>query len=196
MLGALYGKIVVRFQQLADVVRVQHRIQRRLPQSIAAVRHDVGQRANQHAEIAVECAHTADRLRQIVIPRPAIALRASDAASAETAPALLHRHGPAAGTAAAMRRRKRLVQIQVHHIDAEIARPRDADQRIHVRAVHVDQRAFGVQNVRRSCVMFSSNTPSVFGLVIISAGDVFRRRALAGSRSTMPRSFDLMFSTE
>ncbi len=44
-----------------------------------------------------------------------------------------------------MRRRKRLVQVQMDHVDAHVARPRDADQRIHVGAVHVDQPA-GVVN--------------------------------------------------
>ena len=40
-----------------------------------------------------------------------------------------------------MRSRKRLVQIQVNDVDTHIARPRDANQRVHVRAVHVDQTA-------------------------------------------------------
>ena len=48
-----------------------------------------------------------------------------------------------------MRRRKRLVQIQVHDIDAEIAGPRNAHQRIHVGAIHVHQRAFVMQDAGR-----------------------------------------------
>ena len=47
-----------------------------------------------------------------------------------------------------MRRRERLVQIQVHHVHAEVARPRLAHQRVHVRAVHVQQRALRMQDVR------------------------------------------------
>ena len=47
-----------------------------------------------------------------------------------------------------MRRRERLVQVQVHHVDAEIAGRVDAHQRVHVRAVHVEQGALGVQDVR------------------------------------------------
>ena len=62
---------------------------------------------------------------------------------------LLHRHRTAARTAAAVRRRERLVQVEVHHVDAEIARPRDAHQRVHVGAIHVNQRAFGVQDLGR-----------------------------------------------
>ncbi len=62
---------------------------------------------------------------------------------------LLHRHRTAARTAAAVRRGERLVQVQVHHVDAEIAGPRNAHQRVHVRAIHVHQRALGVQDLRR-----------------------------------------------
>ena len=46
-----------------------------------------------------------------------------------------------------MRRRKGLVQVQVHHVHAEVAGARLAHQRIHVGAIHVKQRALGVQNV-------------------------------------------------
>ena len=56
-------------------------------------------------------------------------------------------HRAGAGTAAAMRRRKRLVQVQVHHVHAKVAGPRLADERVHVGAVHVEQRALGVENV-------------------------------------------------
>ena len=40
------------------------------------------------------------------------------------------------------------MQIQMHHIHAKITRPRLAHQRIHVRAIHVQQRALRMQNVR------------------------------------------------
>src|SRR5207302_4769914 len=40
-----------------------------------------------------------------------------------------------------MWRRESLVQIQMNYIDAHVARSRHADQRIHVRAVHVNQAA-------------------------------------------------------
>ena len=45
-----------------------------------------------------------------------------------------------------MRRRERLVQVQVHHVGAEVAGTHLADQRVHVGAVHVKQRALGVQH--------------------------------------------------
>ena len=58
----------------------------------------------------------------------------------------LHRDRACAGAAAAVRRRKSFVKIQVHHVDAEIAGAGDARQRVHVGAVHVEQRALGVQD--------------------------------------------------
>ena len=43
-----------------------------------------------------------------------------------------------AGPAAAVRNRERLVQVQVAHVGADCRRARQADLRVHVRAVHVD----------------------------------------------------------
>ncbi len=41
------------------------------------------------------------------------------------------------------------MQVQVHHVDAEIARPRHASQRIHVGAVHIEQGAARVKQFGR-----------------------------------------------
>ncbi len=62
---------------------------------------------------------------------------------------LLHRHRTTARSAAAVGRGKSLVQIQVHHVHAEIAGTRDAHQRVHVGAIHVEQRAFAMQRFGR-----------------------------------------------
>ena len=59
---------------------------------------------------------------------------------------LLHRHRARAGTAAAVRRGKRLMQVQVHHVHAEIAGTDFAHQRVHVGAIHIEQAAFGVHD--------------------------------------------------
>ena len=40
------------------------------------------------------------------------------------------------------------MQIDVHHIHAEIAWTGDAYQRVHVRAVHIEERSLGVQDFR------------------------------------------------
>ena len=39
------------------------------------------------------------------------------------------------------------MQVQVHHVHAKVAGAHLAHQRIHVGAIHVEQRALGVQNV-------------------------------------------------
>ena len=46
-----------------------------------------------------------------------------------------------------MRSRKSLVQVEVHHVDAEVAGAYFADQRVHVGAIHIEQRALCVKNV-------------------------------------------------
>ena len=113
------------------------------------MRQDVGQRAHQHAEVAVErLAPCRSICGTIVIPGPGILQPLQPRRRQERLQMLLHRHRTAARAAAAMRRGERLVQIDVHHVDAEIARPRDAHQRIHIRAVHVDHGALGVQDLR------------------------------------------------
>ena len=51
---------------------------------------------------------------------------------------------PHAGAAAAVRDAEGLVQVQVADVGAEVAGPRQADQRVHVGAVEVDLAAVGV----------------------------------------------------
>ena len=56
----------------------------------------------------------------------------------------------------------------MHHVAAEVARPRDAQNRVHVGTVDVDQAADVVQqsgDIGRSA---GSKSPSVFGLVIMN----------------------------
>ncbi len=59
----------------------------------------------------------------------------------------LARNRARSGTAAAVGCRESLVQVQVHHVDAEVARTHLADQRVHVGAIHVEQRALGMEDV-------------------------------------------------
>ena len=106
----------------------------------------------------------------------------------------LHRDRTRAGTAAAVRRGKCFVQIEVHHVDAEISGARDAGKRVHVRAVHVKQRACACRMSAISA-MRSSKMPSVEGLVIISAATSSVTSSRSLSTSIWPCDSDLMFST-
>ncbi len=54
---------------------------------------------------------------------------------------LAHGDGAGAGTAGAVRAGERLVDVVVHHVDAEIAGPGDAENGVHVGAVEIDQAA-------------------------------------------------------
>ena len=66
---------------------------------------------------------------------------------------------------------KRLVKIEVHHVDAEISGPHDAHQRVHVGAVHVQHGALLVQNLRHlGDVLFEH--PERVGIGAHQAGDV------------------------
>ena len=113
------------------------------------MRQDVGQRAHQHAEVAIKCAHFADRLGTVVIESPRLAGALQPGHRQEWLEMLFHGDRTASGTAAAVGRGERLVQVEVHHVHAEIAGTRDTHQRVHVGAIHIQQRAFRVQDFRR-----------------------------------------------
>ena len=92
---------------------------------------------------------------------------------------LLHGYRAGAGSAAAVRSGKRLVQVQVHHVDAEIAGTRNARQRVHVGAVHIQQRALGVQDVRDLGDVFLEHAEGV-GIGDHDPGDIFVHCARQG----------------
>ena len=88
---------------------------------------------------------------------------------------LLDRHRPAAGASAAVGRRKGLVQIEVHDVDAEIAGTGDADERVHVGAIHVDQRTFAVDDLSGFDDVFFKDAERV-GVGHHERGDIVCRR--------------------
>src|ERR1039457_3520856 len=129
----LVGELVVGLQQFADVGGVEHGIHGGDAESGAAVGHDVGERADQDAEVAVKSTNLAYRVGEIVGPRirsSFVVRRSSFEAGGgeEGLEVFLHGYCAAAGAAAAVGRRKCLVQIEVHYVYAEIAGAGDADQ--------------------------------------------------------------------
>src|SRR5690349_19395144 len=54
---------------------------------------------------------------------------------------------PGSRSAGAVRPGEGLVHVVVHHVAAEIPWPRDAHDRVHVRAVDIDQAASGVDDL-------------------------------------------------
>ena len=146
--GQRIRQFVGALKLLSNVIRVQHGVFRGLPHS-RAVCQNVRQRANQNAEIAGERFHSADGIRTHRFQRqtPALLFH-QDGHRTERLENFLHRHRTCARTSAAVRGRKGFVQVQVHHVNAQIARPRHAGQRVHVRAVHIQQGALAVQDLR------------------------------------------------
>ena len=62
---------------------------------------------------------------------------------------LADRDRPGAGTAAAVRRRERLVRVDVHDVEAGLAGLEPAEDGVEVRAVHVGERADGVDGLEQ-----------------------------------------------
>ena len=106
----------------------------------------------------------------------------------------LDRHRPRSRTAAAVRRGKSFVQVQVHHVHAEIAGPRLADQRVHVGAVHVKQAAFGVHDVGDLVNVLLEHSQRI-GIGEHQRGDVFIHLRFERGDIDHAAAFDFRFST-
>jgi hypothetical protein len=105
-----------------DVVRVQdghlgHVPERRPPHAHERVR------AHEHAERPGEAAHLADRLRLVPVVAEAGVRPRDPRDRQERLEHAADGHGAAAGAAAAVRLRERLVQVEVDDVEAHVARP-------------------------------------------------------------------------
>ena len=145
--GRRVGQLIDVFQMLADEVRIQHRIARSLQNPFRPVGQDVGQRPHQYPEVAEEGAHAPNGLRPVEVPtETAGAFLPQDRKGQERLQDFLHCHRPGAGPAAAVGRRKSLVQVQVDDVGAELPRAGHSGQRVHVGPVQIDQPAPAVNN--------------------------------------------------
>ena len=81
-----------------------------------------------------------------------------------------------------------LVQIEVHHVEAQVAGADDAKHGVHdSRRRHTSSRRSHAPTPS-TFSMFSSKRPSVFGLVSIMPTTVSSQAASSALRSTLPRS--------
>ena len=102
---------------------------------------DVGQRSGEHEGVAVPAVHPTDRARG---RRPAIGAVVEERRlrpREEVDHALADRHRAGTGSPAAVRGRKGLVEIHVDDVKAHVAGANDAQDRIEVGAVVVEQSA-------------------------------------------------------
>ena len=140
-------KLIRATQPREQVVGVQHRRRRHLPERWA-VRADVGVGAHEHPERPAEPTHLADRLRPVVVKPEGVAVADDRRHGQELLEDVAHRDRAAAGPAAVVRLRERLVQIEVYDVEPEVAGPRDSANRVQIRAVVVHQRACAVEDPR------------------------------------------------
>ena len=156
------------------------------------MRADIGVRAHEDAGVADEAAQPADRRRSLVGPlqaeRPVVAAQHTRRRQVRQEP-LPHPDRSGAGTAAAVGRAEGLVDVEVHDVEAGLARLEAAEDRVEVGAVHVGQRARLVDRVEQLADP-ASNSPSVEGLVIMTAAVRGPSAALKASRSTPPSAAD------
>src|SRR4029077_4911860 len=121
----VHGRQIVRqieypLEMLADVIRVHHRVFRGLADS-RTISKGVGKRPKQDAEISAISADAPNRPRTIAIQSVlAILFLHNHRDGQKRLENLLHHPRSRAWSTAAMRRRKSLVQIEVHHVHAEI----------------------------------------------------------------------------
>src|SRR3954467_6432504 len=119
--ACLVRKVVDAVQLLANVIRIENRVFRCLSQPIGPVSKDVSQGAHEHAKVAVERPHPPDRLRTVVLePELAVGAGGQNRSGQKTFDELLAGGGAGAGTASAVGRGKRLVQVEMHHVDAKV----------------------------------------------------------------------------
>ena len=138
-------KLVGVLEPGEQVVRVEdsdlgHLLERR------AERADVRVRADEDAERPAEPAHLADRPRPFVVEPEDIAVAHDGRHRQERLEALADSDRPATWAPTAVRLRERLVQVEVHDVEAEVAGPGDAADGVQVRAVVVHQRARVVED--------------------------------------------------
>ena len=95
-----------------------------------------------------ESAHAADRLRAVAVEPERVAVAHDLRRGQERLQVGAHRDRPAARPTAAVRLRERLVEVVVDDVEAHVAGPRPADDRVEVGAVVVEERAGVVEDPR------------------------------------------------
>ena len=138
-----HGQLVEVLERVLDVVGVERGHRAGLGKTFGAEAEDVRQRAHLHSKVAEPAADAAESIGGVCDNLVLLVLLVPDHARVgqEFLQALAHAHGTAAGAAAAMRRRERLVQVDVHDVEAHVAGTRDTQHRVEVGSVVVHQAA-------------------------------------------------------
>ena len=146
--GHVVGQIVVGLQPFLDVVGIEHRLFRDLDQPLAAQHDDIGVGLDHYAEVAEKIGGTADGLWIGGLQRKCLpVVHDNPRLRQEGDQRLLDPHRPGAGTAAAVGRAEGLVQIDVNHVKADVARLDLTHDGVQIGAVIVHQGIVGMGNI-------------------------------------------------
>src|SRR5262249_2839981 len=141
------GQVENAFEMFADVVGIEHGIFGCLADA-RAVGEDVGERADKDAEVSAEGADLADGRGTNDFKRELASIFFYENGNwTERLKDLLHGDRAGARAASTVRRAEGFVQVEGHDVHAEIVGSSDSSKGVHVGAVHVEQRAFGVEYV-------------------------------------------------
>ena len=129
----------------AKIIRVQHGVFADGFQTVRPERADVTITAEQDADVAEETANAADALRAVVVEAIAVAVLDHHRRRQIRGEEIANRNRPATGTAAAVWAGEGFVDVVMLHVRAEVAGPRDAEDRVHVRAIEIHECAVRMQ---------------------------------------------------
>ena len=148
--------VVCRPKERQEVVGGKDRVASRFHQALLTERLHIGVCTNQDAKVPETLLDRADGLPQpggrTVLARRVVVIRAVGLAHdprlrQERTEMRFHAERTRARPARAVRRRERLVDVDVDAVEAEIAGTRDAEKRVHVGAIAVHERAGGMHRV-------------------------------------------------
>ena len=136
-----------------DVIGVEDGVLGDLAQSVGAVAQHVGVGAGEHAHLSVKGLDAAQRfgprrgLGAVLDQAQPIAVVDDEGQRRIGRQRLRQHHRAGARAAPAVRRREGLVQVDVHGVDAEVARPHPPDERVEVCTIAVEERAGAVNQL-------------------------------------------------
>src|SRR6266581_7835748 len=132
------GDLIVRGQFMLEIVCIEDGALCNVEQTIGTIGADVGVCAHQYTEVALVSAYLADGLRTRVLPVVALITLAWQRTWQEGNKVLFDADRARSRATASMRRTARLMQIEMHDVEAHIPRAGDAQDSIGIRAIIVE----------------------------------------------------------
>ena len=159
------------FEPRLDVIGVEHGVTRRLGQPVAAMAQHKGQSAHEHAHLAVEGRQAPKTLAGThrFLEAEIAAFRRQEGHGRIRRQRFAENDRTGARSATAMRGREGLVQVEMHGVDAKIARPDKTHDGVEIGAVAVKVTPRPRCTAAAISTISGSNRPAVLGLVSMIA---------------------------